>query len=417
MRVQAANTQANILRPLARPYCRYLFLRFGEQDAAARQALRELVAPHVISAAEQATLAESWKKTPDRAKPKHGRTVGMFGLSASGYHALGLDGAAPSDPHLGAVEFTAGPKLSEEYGHWDPRKSEWSAPYQRQIDAFLLLCDHSPSRLDATACRFRTAFVNHGGTIVQEERGERIPDPAGDPRASMEPFGFRDNVSKGLDPYWLFANHRRGGPRGVAVGCYATFLKLEQDVKRFQALADNATKLLDVSGDRVQEFAVGRQKNGAALPDVRLTRHGGMVFKNVQPSACPFHAHVRGMHRRDNTDPNRIIRRGFPYPAQPGASSPGLLFLSLQRRMEDFLTLIGRVHQNMDPLLSRSVDWDWKDPELIKGIGTILPNGDIGQLWPGPNGSQVCFAMNDVVKVLGAAYFFIPPMSLLQAEP
>jgi Dyp-type peroxidase family len=411
MKVQLDNTQANILRPLARRHCHYLFLRFGEQDAAARRTLRQLVAPLVTSAAEQSRLAASWKITPESERASHGRTVGMLGLSASGYHALGLDGVAPADTDLGSGEFAAGPQGTDPQYGWTPRSNEWSAPYQERIDAFLLLCDHSQQWLDDTAGHFRTAFANHG-TVVQEERGHRITGARG---ASMEPFGFRDNVSRGKNPSWIFADHRPDGPAGAALGCYATFLKLEQDVKRFDDLAADAAELLGVTPERVQELAVGRQKSGAPLPNVQVTRHGGMVFKHMSNDVCPYQAHVRAMDLRNNVDPTRIVRRGFPYGGQPDAPS-GLLFLSLQKRIEDFVTLIGRAHPNMDPLLSRSEDWKtWnasKPPP--EGIG-MLSGETVGQQWPGPNG-PVCFAINDLVKLLGAAYFFIPPMSLLRAH-
>src|SRR3954470_16145950 len=73
--------QGNILNPFAREHSAFLFLRFDEDAAAARRSLREAISPRVTSAARQADLAATWQRTPDEERPRHGQTVGMFGLS------------------------------------------------------------------------------------------------------------------------------------------------------------------------------------------------------------------------------------------------------------------------------------------------------------------------------------------------
>src|SRR6516164_6560687 len=93
--------QGNIYRPFARDHAVYLFLRFGKPGAAARRAMREILRPRVISAAEQADLSAEWNGPGAAPAPQErGRTVGILGLTSSGYRQLRLDAFAPANPEI-----------------------------------------------------------------------------------------------------------------------------------------------------------------------------------------------------------------------------------------------------------------------------------------------------------------------------
>jgi deferrochelatase/peroxidase EfeB len=402
--------QGNIYRPFARDHSVYLFLRFAEEGPAARRAMREILRPRVISAAEQADLATQWNQSAG-ADANVGRTVGALGLTSAGYRQLQLEAFAPADPDLGSVAFDGGSD-SVRYPGWNPEKKEWEAGYKSDIHAFLLLCDHSWDRLQVTAQEVLTEF-SRVGAIVQQECGHRITAEGGDRPGSLEPFGFRDDKSHGADPDLVLADHRPGSnPAGAAIGCYATFLKVEQNVSRFQDLTNELAGRLKVSTERAQELAVGRRKNGDVVEGVTPCPNDDFKFLGLPESVCPYQAHVRLMNRRDGVDKNRLIRRGIPYGSPAGSGPRGLLFLSLQRKIADFGLLMTRARVGMDPLLSRSSDWTWPSTET-PGNGLWDSAGRLGQRWPSDSG-DVSFPMNDVAAVRGAVYFFIPPLALLE---
>src|SRR6516165_3975709 len=99
--------QGNIYRPFARDHAVYLFLRFAEEGPTARGAMREILRPRVISAAEQADLSTQWSQSAG-ADADAGRTVGAFGLTSAGYRRLQLEAFAPADPDLGSAAFDGG---------------------------------------------------------------------------------------------------------------------------------------------------------------------------------------------------------------------------------------------------------------------------------------------------------------------
>jgi hypothetical protein len=405
--------QGNIYRPFARDHAVYLFLRFGKPGAAARRAMREILRPRVISAAEQADLSAEWNGPGAAPAPQErGRTVGILGLTSSGYRQLRLDAFAPANPEIDSNMFHDGLQLSG-YLEWNPGRDEWEAGYKEDIHAFLLLCDHSLDRLQATVAAVSNEF-SHVGVVVKQECGQRIRSRTGDPSGSLEPFGFRDDKSQGADPDFVIADHRPGtDPAGAAIGCYATFLKVEQDVARFRQLTTRLSNLLSVAPERAEVLSVGRYKDGNPVAGVTSQgSNGDFTFAGAPESVCPYQAHIRLMNHRDGADENRIIRRGIPYGAPEERGPRGMLFLSLQRRLEDFSILMTRARFGMDPLLSRSRDWTWPQTDIPK-TGLIDLTGDLGQKWPSGNDS-VSFAINDVTVVRGGVFCFIPPLALLE---
>src|SRR5262249_44496758 len=101
-----------------------------------------------------------------------------------------------------------------------------------------------------------------------------------------------------------------------------------------------------------------------------------------------------------------MIRRGISYPAA-GASGPGLLFLSFQTSLMNFLGAFARSRKSFDPILARSTQLTWVDPAASCTNG---PGG--GQRWPA-GGGQVCYPMMDLTTLGGGEYFYIPSMNFI----
>src|SRR5215470_9189979 len=116
-----SSIQGNILKSFARDSARYLMLRFSEgagADLCSR--LGRILPNYVTSAWCQAEMTERWKQSGK----KNGATasVGMFGLSYSGYQRLGRQVRACTDPELGSSLFQDG------FGHgkyWPGSVDAW----------------------------------------------------------------------------------------------------------------------------------------------------------------------------------------------------------------------------------------------------------------------------------------------------
>jgi deferrochelatase/peroxidase EfeB len=173
--------------------------------------------------------------------------------------------------------------------------------------------------------------------------------------------------------------------------------------------------LIDRSAEDVEELGVGRRKDGDPLPGVPTDAvTGELNFAGVPPTMCPHHAHVRIMNRRDGTDVDRIVRRGIPYGPELGRDGEehrGILFLSLQRTLPDFTALMGRVQWSLDPLLSQSVDWSWRQPQ--DSSTGLWQNGRFGQAW-GSADAPISFPMADLTTVRGGEFFFLPRLTFLE---
>lgn len=406
--------QGNIFKPFARTHAVYLFVKFRE-GVGTIGTLRNIIQRFVVSAAQQAAITEEWRGFRSDAV-QHGRTLGCFGLTAKGYERLGLQEIVPTDEVLGSRFFTAG--LSDPgYSTWQPHTEHWEQEYYPgKIDAFLLLQDDWLDRLNETVQAARNALMAIADGNIKEERGKRIM-AAVDSRNAREHFGFTDDKTRGSDPRTILADHRVNSRfPGSAFGCYAAFMKIEENVKKFRdaaiALAGKSHGAL--TPQQAEERAVGRRKNGDPLPGIAVApRTGDFTFTGVSQSVCPFHAHIRVMNMRDGSDPERIIRRGITYgPDPPVAGTPsGVLFLSLQRSISDFGILLGRARWNLDPLLSRSADWTW--PKANGPENGDFQNGQWSQLW-NVGGAAVRCPMNDMTTVRGGEFFFMPSITFLE---
>ena len=394
MKMQPADIQGNIIRPFGRPHAKYLFMQFTAEPPVVRERLHKLLNQTVTSADLQAKLAAEWKES---LKTKSSQTAGMFGVSHAGLLKLQRTGRAPLSPPLGLEYFQAGMR-QQQLPLWEPEVNRWQSEYrQERMDAFLLLCDNDQSRLDKTTKAAKDQLAGFAKVMVEEEGSAiKIGDNTDD---TYEPFGFRDGLSTIPDPESVFTPEP-GAAGGF--GCYAVFGKFAQHVEKFRQTAkaiEAAARAegLALTAEQAGALAIGRQRDGTPLAPLGSDGINDFTFKGVPASTCPFHAHIRATNSRDGFQAFELIRRGMPYPARDGCD-PGLLFLSFQRSLMDFIGMFYRAHLKFDPILTQS-----SQPGPF-------PSG--GQPWP-TDGEAINYPMRDLTTLLGGEYFYIPSMIFL----
>ena len=409
--------QGNIRKGYGREHGVYMMLRFCDGIKDSRNCLQRVLEKYVTSACQQEQITADWNK--------NGRVqsigVGMVGLSYSGYQKLGLTSMSPSNPDLGVELFKDRLSISRyrkvDLTHWEPA-------YVDSIDAFLLLADDNKGRLKGTvSCA--TNDLAGLATVVTTEYGYPLRRDASKTSEGIEHFGFRDQVSKPVEAETLLTRGDRlakGAPEEVS-GCFAVFMKLEQNVAKFNQhvdeLADFYAKMhVPVTAEDIAARAIGRQRDGTPLAS-SVTGLDEFDFKDdPKGDLCPQQAHIRVMNRRDGSEPIPIVRRGMSYGRplndQEGtdvASLPsqgqGLLFFSLQHSLLDFLGLMVRAVQQRDPLLSNSSDWTGESTG-----DTHCPHGYRAQLWK-VGGREFCYAFADVTTLRGGEFFYIPGMDFI----
>lgn len=399
--------QGNILKAFARDNAVYLFLRFAEGGPRVRSSLKRILDQYVISAARQDELSDAHKRSGGTAIVDG---AGMFGLSASGYRRLGLSRSLPPDPSEDPTPFDEGLKNGQDY-IWNASYASWEHSYSRsEIDAFLLLADDDPDRLAQSVHNAKAALAEIA-TVVTQETGHTLKDSAG---FGYEHYGFREGTPKTIDPAGVLVPENGQGSHATGFGCFASFLKLEQNAAKLRDKCDELAGLFQgepraPNSRTVKEHSLGRTLTGDLLLPAGHDTGDQFTFDGVPESVCPFHAHVRVMRHSQSEPPFLFLRRGLSYGVKrPDIGNPdstedlpqtgsGLLFLSLQPTVWTFITLMGRAQRRHDALLSRSAD-----------IGA-------GQTWTFTEGGPAKqFPMADLTTIRGGEYFFIPSMNFLR---
>jgi len=121
----------------------------------------------------------------------------------------------------------------------------------------------------------------------------------------------------------------------------------------------------------------------------------------------------RVMNARDERIRLRVlVRRGMTYGPDrgdlsapnlrqsPPSSGVGILFLSFQHSLLDFITLIAKGQKQRDPMLTRSSQWSEEQKEHP-------------QKWT-VRGSEFEHAMADLTTTRGGEYFYIPSMLFIE---
>jgi deferrochelatase/peroxidase EfeB len=395
--------QGNIIKAFKRPHARYLFLEFQPDAQLVRPRLGALLQRVVTSAARQADITKQWKAEGQHLSREG---VGMFGLSFAGYRQLDCAGAPPLSPDLTGGRFEPGMR-DQQSALWKPDLTSWDPRYRNNtLEAFLLVCDDDPGRLEQTVGSVKDEVAAFG-RVTFEETGARLPAAGG--VGDAEPFGFRDGIASIPDLESVFTPE----PNGGGFGCFATYAKFEQHIPAFRDAVDAIVQKarnrgLTTTSAEVAALAVGRKPDGTPLAPQGAGGPDDFTFTGVAKDKCPMYAHIRAMNPRNGPAPFQIIRRGIPYPSVPAdPARTGLLFLALHRRIRDFIGLSTNSARALDPILTRRSELGWAGD-------TVKCNGAVSQQWP-VGGEQICHPMMDLVTLLGGEFFYIPSMNFIRS--
>jgi deferrochelatase/peroxidase EfeB len=415
--------QGNIIKSFGRPHAVYLFLKFHKQPSQVRPALKSILEKVVTSASKQASITKAWRDNGSRSPAPSG--VGMFGLSASGYKYLDCGKAYPDSEEFGSNRFKAGLKnvgQSDGAYLWDPDVISWEPAYKTDgIHAFVLLADDDAARLKKTVKEVQDALAATASIVKQENAN--VVKPRGKDYG-VETFGFREAIAKVQEPESVFTQEPGGG-----YGCFASFLKLKQNAKKFRddsakIAADARKQGASVTGPGVQALAIGRHPDGTPLVATARGNLNDFSFKGVSETVCPMHAHIRAMNPRNpELEPTfKILRRGMPYRARAGngsdESESGLLFLSFQKSILDFLGLLIRSRARLDPVLTRS---SRQAAAHVSEAGSVAASSP-QQRWTfaatrksvgAAAAVETTYSMADLTTIKGGEYFYIPSMTFI----
>ena len=433
--------QGNVLKSHGRNYTAQVFIRFGDDPAAARLWLANFARTRITSAAQQLEQRQAWR---DAIGP--GELFGCIHLSHAGYQAIGVpESSIPSEPN--ATYFSRGMKNQAiaDRTFNDPPADCWERQYQDAIHALAILAHDDPSELEVHVAHVQWSLADVAEAVwVEPAQRLEVEFPSG-PR-TIEHFGFEDGISNPVLLLQDAEEERRSrgatywdgaAPLSLVLtpepghedrfGSFLVFRKLEQNVRSFcDALGDLAEHLSPASADleRAGAMVVGRFRDGtpiipvtAPLPGAKLN---DFTFANADPGAtvCPFQAHIRKTNPRGDLPIGievertfRIARRGITYGQRPdlvaGSSLPppergvGLLFMSYQARLDQFA-----IQQEG----SDANDF----PKENVGIDAVIGQhpSPLAQEWPAGSGQR--FTMANFVTLLGGEYFFAPSILFLR---
>jgi Dyp-type peroxidase family len=473
------DSQGNVIKAHGRDHALLLFVEFSNPTQA-RQWVGQLLAGIATGndpARDTVRITSTEQQLSDRERRQlDDSDAGLFtGLlfSAAGLLALGLPAArlpaegdqqAPGrdDAFAGGMRDAGLQKLLH-----DPAPAAWEPAWRldapagpRTVHALLLLADDDlDGRLRPAATVIRNGLVAFGIRLSVEEQGSRLTEG----NIDIEHFGYADGVSQPLyltdDNPAAQAHHRDKALRAEdavfvpdtlsgqaeAWGSFMVFRKLEQAVAAFKkeeiALGGPKTParpdaLALADPELAGAMLVGRFENGTPLAVQGTDAAGAFTndfdfSQDTEGLRCPFHAHIRKMNPRGetNADPqelrHRITRRGIPYGARPAdelvddGQRRGLLFMCYQRSIGQQFEFMQRSWANNASFLRPAVA-----AGPATGLDPIIGQGDRADKltfpleWrPAPdNGAPTAIAgFGQHVTLRGGEYLYAPSMSGLQA--
>ena len=457
--------QGNILTSHGRDHVAYLFIKFKADAEACKGWVRKM--------GERVTSVEAqFGHTKAHKESGKATLFTSLMLSVSGYKALGVE----AEKIPGDKAFNAGMKDMETEFDVLPRAdhaavpnalnddvSQWEAPFQQDLDGMVLLAYAGKNVDDRTAqAHLETQIeglepeLKDVAEVVLVQRGQALRNEKGQ---VIEHFGFVDGVSNprfmkadlaadfangGFSRYdpsaplnLVLSKDPGGGPNGY--GAYIVFRKLQQNVKGFAGkLNELAMALSEASGKAVSPeyagaLAIGRFKDGTPISE--QSQDGWTnLFNNfnfdddTEGRRCPLHAHIRKTNPRGDTmrqfdapqtieRSRRIVRRGISYGSTEMSPSKewtdaGLLFMSAQADIEQQFFFQQNTWSNRDSFVRKGVGIDPVIGQPREGTSRVP------QKWStkwGTPGEPVEFQLNDVVRMRGGEYFFVPSISSLKA--
>jgi Dyp-type peroxidase family len=432
-----SNVQGNILQSHGRNFAAHIFLRFqaGKQTAV-KAWLRDYIARHLTSAQKQCVVMSAQDQLRERnLYPKSQDRPALFVsclLSASGYAYLGWPTTQFSEAFRSGMKPRATARLH------DIPLTVWEDHYQQPIHTLIILAHRDPNVLQGEKRTLVTQVEKFGtycwvedGHVLRDTKGMRM-DHFGFVDGHSQPLFFQQDLSKEKEERGIDLWNPSAGPclvltldplgRETDYGSYLVFRKLEQDVDGFTDQLRELAKALQKDEEDAAAFVLGRYRNGQPLVPHTTPQAPSGLNKPVIPNnfrydmdwngrRCPFHAHIRRMNPRWETNTaeydRRIARRSISYGAR-GDKSVGLLFMCYQQSLEhQFEALQGEWAHTPKGL----------PPSGYDGlIGRKLVSSSTG----GPQWHiEVCTTeafIGSCVTLQGGEYFFAPSLSFLRSR-
>ncbi|HKP59742.1 MAG TPA: hypothetical protein VJV78_23625 [Polyangiales bacterium] len=445
--------QCGILTGHRKPRARHFFIRF-RGDAAS---LRGLALPDSLKEFQPTSeWAHRLALSQQGEQPRFGVTIM---LSSKGYEKLGLE--APDDPAFRAGMAARGKLLN------DSVPIAWERGYREEIHALVVVAygtrGAQTSAEDEKALAELAEFIDTHAKLVWEEDGMELRQGEGKQAYSIEPFGYRDDISqpvfyvsdlkaraaiegraadpkggkwRSFEPLRVALRKDPHGAGAVSCGSYFVFRKLRQDVEGFYAQAEKLAASLNRKNDwaAVADGFVGRQPDGTPLVDA--PNLNDFDYRGASAAGCPAHAHVRKVNSRDpayRAHEHRVARRGIPYgpelkrdeKGRPVRAKGRLQFKNKAQRKADvgllFMCAQGSIEEQFEHLQRR---WSNNTKGGADAINGQLPDGQEHQIaiaYKPPPGSKAkeLFSrgldqtLKPVVELRGGEYFFAPSLSFL----
>ncbi len=347
-----------------------------------------------------------------------------------------------------------------------PPTKNWDESFLKDIHAMVLIADDSLERCKYITKELNKSMENGVGRVLFTEQGERMYSIMNNKRVEIEPFGYRDGITKinffkKGKPYTLDENKWKN-ILDNHYGSYLVFRKLEQDVHLFNEKIEELADFLGISKDYAEAQVMGRYKDGTPLtifkspkkvfteedkneiisfdnfyhdpkiPDPEIKSYYDLDAKGMK---CPFHAHVRKVNPRKkfslndaSSMPNPIVRRSVPY-SKDGKT--GLLFMCFQANITNqFLTIqdkwcnnepsqmydaapqkgldpIGR-GENAQPKDTQVWNKKWKEKGRRYKKDYYEGNFDFSKKIKNENKEEI---IKNIVTLRGGGFFYAPPIS------
>lgn len=380
-----------------------------------------------------------------------------FGLSHSGYAALGIDQMlVPTDQAFanGMKSPASRSSLS------DPPISTWDSAYQQDIHAVLLVGDSNDAAM-VTRLVFVESLMPASVRVLGEETGASIRNNNGD---GLEHFGYVDGRSQPLfltedvqdetnttagttvwDPAFgvgrVIVSDPAAPDPSVHHGSYFIFRKLEQNVRRFKQAENDLADRLGLTGqdaERAGALLVGRFEDGTPLAVQKEAGAHHDVLNDfdydsdVNGIKCPHGAHIRKTNPRGSggfepaADERHHImaRRGQTYgdrlddinakvgPEGRPTGGVGLLFMA-------FNTSIKTQFEFTQQVWANNPGFPKKTGPIKPGVDAVMGQGARPQVeCPIAWGSDIQSTTDPIaqaVRMRGGEYFFMPSLAFLRS--
>jgi len=468
------NLQGNILSGHGRNHAVYIFLTFkrGENGefGAVKEWIREM-ADRITSAYKQRREAKEKRKGDIQ-----GDLFCSFFLSAAGYKFLDYFKHLPDDISFRKGLWKRWEELCKDvnkdgisltsdkiYRDWEYNdKSDYKNKKYQNMHAMLMLASDDKESLDKEGKKFFKQLeyrniIDAANSFFEEGRIERFGSDEKEGK-TYEHFGFRDNISqplffeKDIEKYKTKISETMhkwdpsAGPNlvlvedcntlnneGHAHGSYFVFLKLEQDVEKFNEYNKNDEDKAHLMGrypigSRDGEPFLSPEKKiklGKSLNDFnyfRELRERAQSHRQLQEAIPSLSSHIRRMNSRGEQAASqrerptyelgrRIARRGMPYEE---SSKKGLLFMCYQAGIGKQFEYLLRSAHRPDYINEDYIKSNFKNPEggpqRDALIGRLLEVSDENHQYQGHPYPRF-------VTLKGGEYFFAPSIPFLRNLP